>query len=703
MFRRVKRVTLNARLLIYTFLLLTMTTMVIGYSSFQLSKNALDERGQDILENGVHTAMMLIEEKRTDAEEGFITQEEAQEDVKEILLGPLAEDGTRPIEGPVDLGENGYFIVYSPEGIEVLHPTLEGEDVWDVTDVGNDSEDGYLFVQDKINQAMDGGGFVHYTWNLPFEEETGEKVVYADYDEDWEWVVTAGTYMTDFNEDANAIMWVTFAVVFLLVIGGVLLSVYFFSGFTKPLMSLEQAMVKMKRGSYERVPEVSRQDEVGQLVSSYNKMVNAMQDKDDRIYRYAYYDDLTGLPNRNWLNDYAGNRLEEAGIGRHLVLLDARNFKVINSLYGHAYGDEMIRILGGLLSQMETGDDVKPVRIGGNEFAIWVERFERNELLAHIREKKRELNRNYQSVGFSQALEFHIGVCSVTKDIVSFEELYQRASVAMQIAKEHQEDQAVFFEQEMYDAIEKRTQYKHHLETALNRNEFTLFYQEKHAATDRRVIGVEALCRWESSEFGFVNPGDFIPAIDRAGLMMDFTEHVTKLALKDYPELVARYGAGVEVSINIPPVVFLTEEYRRFLNQQVQKRGISPEHIVLEITEDVFIAETALVNQTIKRLREDGFKISLDDFGSGYSSLSYISQFQTDEVKVDKSFIDRVETDDRARILLVAIINIAHSMGYRVVVEGVETEGQVRILRQTHCDVIQGFVYARPEPLKRIS
>ena len=703
MLRRVKRVTLNARLLIYTFLLLTITTMVIGYSSFQLSKNALDERGQDILENGVHTAMMLIEEKRTDVEHGFMTEEEAQEDVKEILLGPMADDGTRPIDGPVDLGENGYFIVYSPGGIEVLHPTLEGEDVWDVTDIGNDSEHPYLFVQDKINQAMDGGGFVYYTWNLPFEEETGEKVVYADYDEDWEWVVTAGTYMTDFNEEANAIMWVTFSVVLLLVIGGVLLSVYFFAGFTKPLMSLERAMVKLKRGSYERVPEVNRQDEVGQLVSSYNKMVNAMQDKDDRIYRYAYFDDLTGLPNRNWLNDYAGNRLQETGIGRHLVLLDARNFKVINSLYGHAYGDEMIRLLGDLLKQMETGDDIKPVRIGGNEFAIWVERFDQNDLQEQIREKKRELNRTYRSAGFNQSLDFHVGACAVTKDIVSFEELYQRASVAMQIAKENQNDQSVFFEQKMYDEIEKRTQYKDQLEIALKRNEFTLFYQEKHTAADRHVIGVEALCRWESSAFGLVSPGDFIPAIDRSGLMVEFTEHVTKLALNDYPELVSLYGPEVEVSINIPPVVFLTEEYREFLNQQIQKRGISPEHIVLEITEDVFIAETALVNQTIRRLRGDGFKISLDDFGSGYSSLSYISQFQTDEVKVDKSFIDPIETDERSRNLLVAIINIAHSMGYRVVVEGVETEGQVRILLQTHCDVIQGFVYARPQPLKRIS
>ncbi|ADH98209.1 EAL domain-containing protein [Salisediminibacterium selenitireducens] len=702
MFRKVKRITLNARLLIYTFLLLTMTALVIGFSSFQLSKNALDERGRDILENGVHSAIMLIEERQRAVEEGRRSLDGAQESIKEILLGPMNEDGTRPIDGPVDLGEHGYFIIYSPDGYEVMHPTLEGQNVLNATDMNGNEDDPYFFVQDKINGAMAGGSFVTYTWDLPHEDGTGEKIAYSEYNEEWEWIVSASTYMSDFNEEADSIMWVTFAMIALLVLLGVLLSVYFFSGFTKPLMALDQAMTKLKKGQYEKVTVVGRQDEVGQLTSSFNDMVEAMEEKDERIFRYAYYDDLTGLPNRNWLNDYVEKRLGDAGPDMYLILLDVRNFKVINSLYGHSYGDQMIRTLGKVLKEAEAGE-VRPARIGGNEFGVWVEQTDGGALRTFIESGKAKLNDVHRKEEEWQPLRFHIGVAQVIGDLTGFEDLYQRASVAMQVAKNQDLDDSVMFTKEMLEAIEEDNRFKNGLEDAMIRGEFELYYQEKRYLSDASVMGLEALCRWESPTFGMVSPARFIPMLDQNGMMVPFTEYVTVKALTDYPELARLYGPDVEVSINIPPNVFLLDEYRSFLMQEVKRRGIRPERIILEITEDVFIADMSVVIAAVDSLRAFGFRISLDDFGTGYSSLSYISQLQTDEVKVDKSFIDQMEMNERSWNLLKSIIRIAKSMNYQVVAEGVETAEQVMKLKETGCDIVQGYVYSKPLPLKRIS
>ncbi|MDW7662842.1 MAG: EAL domain-containing protein [Bacillota bacterium] len=698
MIRHAIKVTLNRKLLIYMVLLLLATALAIGIPSYNISKKALDEKGETILENGVKSAIMLIRDKNLAVLAGTISLEEAQESIKTIMIGPMNADGRRQIDNPIDLGENGYFIVYSINGEEILHPTLEGENVWGVVDKNPKLEEPFYLVQDKIEKALGGGGFTRYTWNLPYEETLEEKVVYSEYEPNWGWVVTAGTYVTDFNKEAALILNLTILLVVFVVFLGFFLSSKYITSIATPLMTIEKAMKAAEYGEFKKVNTIKRTDEIGSLINGYNHMITSIESANRKIKTYAFYDTLTGLPNRNMLKEHVNERLKSGCADYNLILVDIKDFKVINSIYGNDYGDKIILILSEYLRRFE-GNQVKFSRVAGDEFAAWVENWDIATLNESLNTMREDLNNILILNGHQNRLEFHISSCGYDSSYETFDMIYQRAGIALQFAKINSLSRHVIYEKDMFSGIERESVLKAQVETALNNQEFTLHYQSMYDVAIKSVVGVEALARWNSQALGNVSPMEFIPILNKNNLMIEFSKFVINRALDDLPRLSNIHGDTIHLSINVSPSMFLWDQFISYLTDAIQSRGIRPDRIVLEITEDIFITDFKRITSIFDQLKVHGIKIALDDFGSGYSSLNYLRNIKFDHIKIDKMFIDDIHLDQKSLNMFKTIVELAHSLNSRVIAEGVEEKIQVDLIEQSGCAWIQGYYFAKPEPL----
>ncbi len=266
--------TIKRKMTILGLVLLSIPMAVIAVMSYTQTKQALDQKGEVILKNAVEQALVLIEVQQEAVERGEISLEEAQETVKVELLGPKDADGKRSISKRVALGENGYFVVYSPDGVEIMHPTLEGQNVWDVEDKGGN---GFKLVQEQIKAARSGGGIVRYNWNYPNSDRIGTKTSYQKYDEKWAWVVSVGAYETDFNASASSILYKTMTLAALTLVLGTTLILIIAGQISKPISIMTTSLEKLAHGDLTEPPvHVDTRDEVAILAKSFNTMQGSL-------------------------------------------------------------------------------------------------------------------------------------------------------------------------------------------------------------------------------------------------------------------------------------------------------------------------------------------------------------------------------------------------------------------------------------------
>lgn len=693
------------KLIMFFTVTLIIASVIIGISSYLVARNALIDKGKIILKNSVKSALMMIDDMNKDVLEGTITLEEAQENLKQYLLGPLNPDGTRQITSQINFGEHGYYIVYSQTGIELMHPTLEGSNVWYFKDKGNVSKPFYL-VQDKIKKAQNGGGFTEYTWEYPFLDKLGRKIVYSELDPHWGWVVTAGSYISDFDAGALKILLITFATMIIVIILGYIFVNRYITSITQPLIVVSEAMKDAEKGNYRSVPPVEIYDELGNLINGFNAMIQSIDTaqknlikKDDQLLQYAYYDALSGLPNAYYFKKTVSERLKLFNGKAALLLVDIKDFNIINSIYGTAYGDKIIEYLGKTVKE-ETALNKLVSRISGNEFAIWLEEIDDQTIISRTNTYFEKLKRNMQMADFTNHIDFYTSLVEVEDRGVEFDHMYKRASTALQYSKNNGQLSVLKYREEMYQELERESILLTLAEASMDTNQFTIHYQNKVDTNTGKVTGVESLSRWHSPVLGYVSPAEFIPVLYKSNLMVKFSHIVIDKVLNDIPKLKQLYGETCTVSINVSPVSFFNESFVELLRQSMQERNIKPNCVIIEITEDVFISDFDVVKSRIEELKAIGVMISLDDFGTGYSSLNYLSKIKFDEIKVDKSFIDNIHTDETSLSLFKAIVKIAKALDCEVVAEGVESEAQVNAIVNAGCNVIQGYVYSRPMPLR---
>lgn len=413
----------------------------------------------------------------------------------------------------------------------------------------------------------------------------------------------------------------------------------------------------------------------------------------------ALNDPLTGLPNRSLLLQHLYEAIERCRrTDDHIALLflDLDNFKNINDSLGHDSGDELLVAVSKRLSEQCAGFGLL-ARLGGDEFGVLLEaetEFSPHTFAALILSL---FERPFAVKGYDLFVTPSIGVVQYAGETSTVQQILQEADIALYRAKELGRNRYCVYDHALAGSVNYRLEIENQLRYALTRNEFQLFFQPKVEAKTRRIIGAEALIRWQSPERGMVSPVEFVPVLEETGMILEVTHWVIGEACRVLNTW-HQQGLMVQLAVNLSAMDFRQQDLVQQINNIVSTAGIEPKWLELEITEGVLLDDLQHTEEILTALQRDGYKISLDDFGTGYSSLSYLKRFPLDCLKIDRSFVRDIPTDQNDVALVNAILAMANSLGLVVVAEGVEELAQVELLTEKGCDYFQGYFFSKPLP-----
>ena len=413
----------------------------------------------------------------------------------------------------------------------------------------------------------------------------------------------------------------------------------------------------------------------------------------------ATHDSLTGLANRNLLNDritqaIAWAKRQDLCVG--LMLLDLDHFKLINDASGHGAGDEMLKQVAQRLNQCVRDTDTV-ARLGGDEFVIVLTDLQGNSDVDVIAEKiMTALSRPIMINGHDVFVTASIGISVYPRDGDHGEILLRYADIAMYRVKEHGRNSMRQFIPEMGLTAISRLNMESAMRRGLERGEFVLYYQPKIDLLTQQVIGAEALVRWWHPQIGLVLPIEFIPLAEETGLILPLGEWVLAQACRQQVIWKKQLGTDLNIAINMSSRQFRQDDLSERVAVIIQQSGADPRKLTLELTESMVMQDVTSTLASLRSLKNLGLSISLDDFGTGYSSLSYLRRFPIDELKIDKSFINDIHTNPDDAAIASAIIAMGLSLGLSVVAEGVETLEQISALKGMRCSQVQGYYFSKP-------
>ena len=422
---------------------------------------------------------------------------------------------------------------------------------------------------------------------------------------------------------------------------------------------------------------------------------------EQQVETLAYYDNVTGLANRSLLNDRLAHATHMAQRSRKkiaLLFMDLDNFKNVNDSLGHHIGDILLRAVAERLQQCVRGEDTV-ARIGGDEFLVVLPDIAKAEQAAAVAEK---ITAAIAKPFLLQDQQIHtttsIGISIFPEDGHSEHELIQHADSALYQAKGQGRNNYQFFTPELNHQIIRSSSIERQLRHAIDAGELSLWYQPQVDTTSGRVIGAEALMRWRQKGHDFLPPVEFIPIAEERGLINKIGEWALREACMQCRRWQNEGLRAIPISVNVSPLQFQQKSFSDLVTGILEETRLDPNRLALEITESSIMRRAPLVTELVTRLREVGVKISIDDFGIGYSNLSYLRQLPIDKIKIDRSFIADMLHDPDDEAITHAIINLARSLNLRVLAEGVESKTQMERLRLFGCNEVQGNYYSSAVP-----
>jgi diguanylate cyclase (GGDEF)-like protein/PAS domain S-box-containing protein len=417
---------------------------------------------------------------------------------------------------------------------------------------------------------------------------------------------------------------------------------------------------------------------------------------EDRVAYLAHHDPLTDLPNRAAFNEqlsFARERALAADAAFAVLCLDIDRFKEVNDVFGHAAGDALLREVAKRLATAAEGAFL--ARLGADEFAlISSEGAQPASAAALARRVQSAVTGELDIEGYRRRAELSIGVAIFPTDGADSATLLANAGAALDRAKEEGRGAIHFFAAAMDLELRERRALQHDLQSAIARDELTLHYQPQ-ARVEGEIVGFEALARWQHPTRGAVPPSTFIPLAEESGLIVPISEWILRTACRE----AAAWPRPLQIAVNLSPVQFRHGDVAGLVHTVLLETGLSPDRLELEVTEGVLIDDFSRAVSILRRLKSLGVRIAMDDFGTAYSSLSYLQSFPFDKIKIDQAFISNVERNRQSAAIARAVIALARVLGLPVLAEGVETKEQLAFLAREGCDEVQGYLIGRPRPI----
>ncbi len=432
----------------------------------------------------------------------------------------------------------------------------------------------------------------------------------------------------------------------------------------------------------------------------YVKNVTKIRAQNEELTYMAYYDGLTGLYNRNYFVRMLTEYVRKASENQHVIsvlVLDIDEFRKVNDSLGIVVGDELVQQFGFFLKEF-CDDHVIACHLHSDVFcmAIYDPSGARSVETIYRAIRKRTAEVFHISSGQNISITVSVGVAEYPEASTSALELINCAELVVYKCKKQGRNLLQYFDAPILENFLHSVELENKLKKAVYDNDFYMCYQPQYYAGNRRLRGVEALIRWRDEEKRMISPATFIPIAEKNGSIVTIGRWVVEESIRQYSIWRKQFGFPFIMSINISAIQYKKENFVDTIVELLNKYRVKPSEIELEITETVLIDDFKTVFEKLKVLKDYGIRISLDDFGTGFSSLSYLKKLPIDTLKIDKSFIDTVMTDSATRVITESIINMVKSLGFESIAEGVEEEQQYHYLHSIGCDVIQGYLFSKP-------
>jgi diguanylate cyclase (GGDEF)-like protein len=627
--------------------------------------------------------------------------------IKGRMTDAQAQQAAKDAVRAMHYDNNNYFFIWTLDGVGVAHgshPEWEGLNLLQPPDAQRLPVVSYMVARlVEVCKVSPREGVTTYRISKYGGTVPLDKIAYTKLFAPWGWSIGTGAYVDDIDATFNKQAWSILRIFILMIAVASFLTFLLGRNLAQALMRLSTRVAGVAKGELDgEVPEIDRDDEVGVMARS----LLVLRDTSKEAVELRL-DPLTGLPSRKVLMDRIRTALASSarsGLYGGLILVDLDKFKMLNDSQGHDAGDLLLcEVARRLLASVRDGDTV--ARLGGDEFVVVVSEISVKEkaaakALESVGEKiLAVLNLPFQLGATAHSTSGSVGLTLFKGDEVSAGELLKQTDMAMYKAKDTGRNACRFFDPLMEATVHERMVLEADLRQAIVERQFELYYQPQ-VSSDERLIGGEALLRWNHPRRGVLAPAQFISMAEETGMILPLGRWVFETACRQ----MIRWGkmpemADLRLSINVSSRQFQQADFVEKLQVILDNSGVDPRRLKLELTESLCIDDVDAVIAKMIALREQGVGFSLDDFGTGYSSLAYLKRMPLEELKIDRSFVRDVLTDPNDAAIARTIVALASTLGLSVIAEGVETTAQRSFLERVGCHVYQGFLYSRPVPV----